>query len=164
MELNEKIELIDKFINGLRVNNFGTVPEILDGFQSFPELQSDTDLKYRIIENELTKLELAQKIRGGDNSVIGGYFVFQLLPIGIELVESNKSVADYYSKIDKEKTIELKIKEYSLEKLEFERTVREQEQRIRDLSEKLKVISLFQKYWWLIVTALGLGYSIGKLL
>lgn len=163
MELDEKIELIDAFLKGLKVSGFGTVPEIIGGYQNFPELKSDMDLNYRIIENEVTKLELAQKIRGGDNSVFGGYFVFQLSPKGIELIESLRSVVELYRQIEKEKTIDSKIKEHSLDKLEYEKTIREQEQRIRNLTEQLKMISLIQKYWWGIVTVFGVGYSIGKL-
>ena len=163
MELNEKIELIDKVLKGLVIKD-DTVPWIIDGNQINPVPRSEKDFKYRIIENELTVLELAQKISGGDNSVRGGYFFFRLLPKGIELIDSKKSVSELYSQIDKEKVLEMKIKEYSLEKLEYEKTIRAQEQRIRDLSEQLKTISLVQKYWWVLLTISGLGFSIGILL
>lgn len=162
MELNEKIELIDKVLKGLVIKD-DIVPWIIDGNQRNPVPRSEKDFKYRIIENELTVLELAQKIRGGDNSVRGGYFVFRLLPKGIELIDSKKSVSELYSQIDKEKVLEIKIKEYSLEKLEYEKTIRTQEQRIRDLSEQLKTISLVQKYWWVLITLFSIGLFVGKL-
>lgn len=164
MELNEKIELIDKVLKGLVIKD-DIVPWIIDGNQRNPVPRSEIDFKYRIIENELTVLELAQKISGGDNSVRGGYFVFRLLPKGIELIDSKKSVSELYSQIDQEKMLEIRIKEFSLEKLEYEKTIREQEQMLRDLSEKIKRMSLFQKYWWFVLTIFGLlSYSLGKYL
>jgi predicted nucleotide-binding protein len=99
MELNEKIDLLDKVLFGL-VNANGTVPEIIDGYNKFPISKSDKDWKYRIIEQELIKLGLAQKVKGGDNSTIGGYFVFKLLPIGFELIDSIKSVSELYDELN----------------------------------------------------------------
>lgn len=142
MNLNEKIELIDKVLLGLKTSNCFTVPELVDGFQKYPIPKSDIDLKYRIIESELISLKLAEKRRGGDNSTIGDYIEFRLLANGIELIESKKSVGELYSEIEKEKRVESKIKEYSLEKLEYEKTIRNQEQKIRDLTEKLQFINL----------------------
>jgi len=165
MDVNEKILLIDKFLNGLGVNlSCGTVPEMIDGFKKFPQRQSDKELKYRIIEGELEKLKLVEKIRGGDNSVINGYLIFKLTPLGFELVESKRSVSELYQQIQTDKSLETRLKEYSLEKLEYEKTIREQEKRIRNLSERLKILSLIQKYWWLIMTFLGLGILLGKLI
>jgi predicted nucleotide-binding protein len=99
MELNEKIELVDKVLIGL-VNANRTVPEIIDGNNKFPISRSEKDWKYRIIEQELIKLELAKKLRGGDNSTIGGYIVFKLLPKGFDLVDSIKSVAELYDEFN----------------------------------------------------------------
>ncbi|TRZ54171.1 hypothetical protein D4S03_00545 [bacterium] len=121
MELNEKIELIDKFLNGLKVQRFGTVPEIIDGFQKFPHRNSNKDLKYRIIEDELSRLNLAEKIRGGDNSVVGGYIVFQLSRMGRVIVEHGSSVSTLYKQLQIAEVKERKVKEYSLKKLEFNR-------------------------------------------
>jgi len=157
MEIEEKIVLIDKALNGLIASNCNTIPELIDGFQRFPHPKSEIDLKYRIIENELIIFGLAEKIKGGDNTTIGGYFKFKLLPKGIELIESQKSVKVLYDQSEKEKEVDLKIKEYTLEKLEYEKT-------IRDLTERLKVLSLIQKYWWLLFTFLGLGYSIAEII
>lgn len=164
MEIEEKIVLIDKALNGLITSNCNTIPELIDGFQKFPRSKSETDLKYRIIENELITFGLAEKIKGGDNTTIGGYFKFKLLPKGIELIESQESAKVLYDQSEKEKEVNFKIKEYTLEKLEYEKTIRNQEQRIRNLTEQLKVMSLIQKYWWLLITFLGLGYSIAEII
>jgi hypothetical protein len=164
MEINEKIVMIDKSLKGLISSNCKTIPELVDGFQNFPLPKSDKDSKYRIIENELISLGLAEKIRGGDNTTIGGYIEFKLTSKGLELIESKKSVKELYDQSEKEKGVDSKIKEYTLEKLEYEKTIRNQEQRIRDLTEQLKTISLLQKYWWVLVTFFGLGYSIAKVI
>lgn len=162
MEINEKIALIDKALNGLISSNWSTIPELIDGFQTFPQSRSETDLKYRIIEGELIALKLAEKVRGGDNSTIGGYIEFKLLPKGIELIESQKSVKELYDKNEKEMQIDSRIRVYSLEKLEYERTIRVQEQEIRNLTKQLKIMSLAQKYWWLATLIFGLGYLIAS--
>lgn len=160
--MNDKIALIDIALNRLFTSDFKTVPELIDGFQKFPLSKSEKDLKYRILENELIALNLAEKVRGGDNSTIGGYIEFKLSPKGMELIESQKSVQELYDKIEKESQLNSKIKEYSLEKLEYEKTIREQEQEIRSLTKQLNILSLIQKYWWLLTLLLGLGYLIAE--
>jgi hypothetical protein len=164
METKEKVIFIDKVLDVLNRTNRGTVPELLDGFQKYPEQGSDLDKKYRIVEHELIKHELAEKLEGGDNSTIFGYIHFALLPKGMEFVISKKSVAELYDKADSEKLTEQKTKQLTLEKLEYEKTIREQEQRIRNLTEDLKFMSLFQKYWWFVATFFGVGLALGKLI
>lgn len=164
METKEKIMFIDKVIEMLSQTNRGTVPELLKGFQRYPEQGSDLDKKYRIVEYELMKHELAEKLEGGDNSTVFGYIHFALSPKGMEFVVLKKSVSELYEKADSEKLTEQKTKQLTLEKLEYEKTIREQEQRIRNLSEELKIMSLLQKYWWFVATFFGIGLTIGKLI
>ena len=162
--MNDKIALIDTVLNRLFTSDCKTIPELIDGFQNFPLSKSEKDLKYRIIENELINLNLAEKVRGGDNSTISGYIEFKLSPQGMELIESQRSVQELYDKIEKESQLNLKIKEYSLEKLKYEKAIREQEQKIRDLTKQFNIMSLIQKYWWFLTSILGLGYLIAKFL
>ena len=164
MENEEKIIFIDKVLEVLNRTNTGTVPEIINGFRKYPNQDSDLDKKYRIVEYELLRLELAEKLEGEDNSATSGYMHFRLMPKGMEFVISKKSVAELYNKADNEKLTEQKIKQLTLEKLEYEKTIRCQEQRIRNLTENLKSISIIQKYWWLIATFFGLGLMLGKLI
>lgn len=162
METKEKVVIIDKVLAMLNLINIGTVPELIDGFQKYPIQKSELDRKYRIVENELMKLELAKKLEGGDNSTTFGYIHFSILPAGMEFVISNKSVAELYEKSDNENLTEQKTKQLTLDKLEYDETIRDQEQRIRNLTEKLKTVSLFQKYWWVIATFFCIGLTLGK--
>ncbi|WP_338731410.1 hypothetical protein [Mangrovimonas cancribranchiae] len=69
------------------------------------------------------------------------------------------------SDIEKQKNkLDLEIKILQKDKLEYEETIREQNDRIRNLTEDLKFISLIQKYWWVILTCIGIGWSLGEIL
>jgi hypothetical protein len=162
METEEKIAIIDKVLIMLNSTNIDTVPELIHGFRKYPDQNSDLDRKYRIVEHELMRLELADKVEEGDH-LINGYKYFKLSLKGMEFVISKKSVAELYVKADNEKLTEQTIKQLTLEKLEFEKTIRDQEQRIRNLTEKLNVVSLFQKYWWVFVTFFSVGLILGKM-
>lgn len=61
-------------------------------------------------------------------------------------------------------SLDLEIKLLQKRKLEYEEKIREQNDRIRNLTEKLKFISLIQKYWWVIVTCIGIGWYLGEVL
>ncbi|WP_298238440.1 hypothetical protein [uncultured Algibacter sp.] len=81
---------------------------------------------------------------------------------GFTKIESDlKSDSDL--KKDKE-SLDLEIKLLQKDKLQYEETIREQNDRIRDLTEKLKLISLIQKYWWVVLTCIGIGWSLGEVL
>lgn len=49
-------------------------------------------------------------------------------------------------------------------KLLHEETIREQNDRIRNLTEELKLMSLLQKYWWVIASCVVLGWSLAEIL
>lgn len=55
-----------------------------------------------------------------------------------------------------------KVKSLTVENLEFQKTIREQEQRIRNQTEQLNKWSLRQKYWWAITICFTIiGFVIG---
>lgn len=63
------------------------------------------------------------------------------------------------------KSIETKNLILENESFEYQRQIREQEQRIRNMSETDLKLSLWQKYWWLISGAVGvLGYFLNEIL
>ena len=159
MDLNEKILIADKVLFKLNEKRYGQIPELI-GRPSSPE----EDSKYRIIEDELIKMGLAKKIGGGDNSTIGGFLILEIKPKGLNLVLQEKSIKVLYSdQLDKTE-LENKIQALQLEELEYKRTIRDQEQRIRDLTEKTKFIKLVKGYWWILITFFPIGYLIGKLM
>lgn len=58
--------------------------------------------------------------------------------------------------------LDRKGKLLSIENLEFQKTIREQEQRIRNLTEQLNKWSLLQKYWWAMCICFPIiGFVIG---
>lgn len=93
---SEKSILIDAAIKKLAISN-GLLPELLDGFQNFPPFNSDLDRKYRIIENELLRFGLAEKIGGGDNSTLNGYLRLKITAVGQEFYLSQKSSLQLYN-------------------------------------------------------------------
>ena len=60
---------------------------------------------------------------------------------------------------EKEK-LELEISLLTKEKLEHHKKIREQQDRIRNLEEKIKIISLIKLYWWIIPTCIGIGIAL----
>ncbi|MBE7635176.1 hypothetical protein F7642_12670 [Tenacibaculum finnmarkense genomovar ulcerans] len=50
-----------------------------------------------------------------------------------------------------------KYPSYKSEKLEFDK-------KIRNLESQLKVTNLVKNYWWIIITAVGIGFSISEII
>ena len=67
-------------------------------------------------------------------------------------------------KDNESRNLESDLKSLQKESLEHSKTIREQEGRIRDLTEKLRLVSLFKQYWWVITTCIGIGWLIGEFL
>lgn len=63
-------------------------------------------------------------------------------------------------KESEEKQLEKDLKNLQKENLEYSKTIRAQESRIRDLNEELKFMSLVKQYWWFIGACIGLGYIV----
>ncbi|WP_299255310.1 hypothetical protein [uncultured Lacinutrix sp.] len=80
------------------------------------------------------------------------------------LSNQEKQETELELKIQEKEILDTEIKLLQKNKLKYEETIREQNDRIRNLTEKLKWVSLIQKYWWVIVTCIGVGWSLGELL
>jgi hypothetical protein len=156
MKEYEKIELIDKVLKGLNTTELFTVPELIDGFQKYPTSKSEQDSKYRIIEQEVINLKVAEIFGGGGNDSISGYYFLKITAYGLEFILGKKSIRELYEKKQLTSDQDKKIKELTLEKLKFEKE-------IRDLEFELKFTSLLKNYWWLIASAIALGITIAKL-
>lgn len=59
-------------------------------------------------------------------------------------------------------SLDFVLKKLQKESLEYAKTIRDQESRIRDLTEQLRFIRLVRQYWWFIGACLTLGFLIGK--
>jgi len=60
--------------------------------------------------------------------------------------------------------LESELKALQIENLEHSKTIRDQEGRIRDLSEKVKFVSLIKQYWWVVITCISIGWMLGEFL
>jgi len=96
MKEEEKISLLDQVLVALDKEGTGTVPELLDGFEKYPANNSQKEKEYKIIEGELVKFKLVKILEGGDNSIPYGYFRFEILPLGVDMVMNGISVARLY--------------------------------------------------------------------
>lgn len=65
---------------------------------------------------------------------------------------------DDKNKLEKEKLL------LETENLKHKLTIRDQEQRIRDLKEKNSIFQLIKNYWWLFLLLISIGFFIGKIL
>lgn len=162
MTAKEKYILLDKVLLILSKSNISSVPECIDGFGKFPDVTSELHSKYRIVESELRRFKLVEIAEGGDNSTTSGYYYFRLSATGLEFILNKKSTKELYEAEELSKQKKERLEELSLDQLEFQKTIREQEQRIRNLTEELKFLSLLQRYWWVILVSSGLGISVGK--
>lgn len=59
---------------------------------------------------------------------------------------------------------ENELKRLQKESLEYQLTIREQQDRIRNLEEKTKFIELLKGYWWVIGISIGIGIGLKELL
>jgi len=105
MDIEKRVELIDKVLPKLYKNGAGTVPESLHGFQRFPQSNSAELYQSKFIEQELLQLKLAEKIDGGDNSYAHGFLILKLSYLGANLVMDSKSVLEFYAIEKKGKNI-----------------------------------------------------------
>ena len=64
---------------------------------------------------------------------------------------------------EKRRKLKDKIDVLNYESLKHKKTIREQEDRIRDLTEQLTFINLLKSYWWVIGIGFGFGLAIAKL-
>jgi len=58
--------------------------------------------------------------------------------------------------------LDIDIKILQKENFKYQKTIRDQNDKIRDLSERLKYVSLLKHYWWLITTSIGIGWILGQ--
>jgi len=71
-------------------------------------------------------------------------------------------VTEYENEEEKNKLEKEKLS-LETENLKYKQTIRDQEQRIRDLNEQNSTFQLIKNYWWLLLLLLSIGYFIGKI-
>lgn len=109
MTIKEKANLLDKVIKGLHESYLDTVPEILYGYQKFPEQRSQEDLMCRVIENAMVANKLASLLTQEPNNRIMGYYNLLLTPLALELLYDHKSCKLVLDERDRLTKIELEL-------------------------------------------------------
>jgi hypothetical protein len=67
------------------------------------------------------------------------------------------------AKLDSKAQLETDILKLQKESFEYQLTIREQQDRIRNLEEKTKFIELLKGYWWVIGVSIGIGIGLKEL-
>lgn len=91
-----------------------------------------------------------------------GYEIFKNGGWKEHLDRKSKNVAIELAKVAKKEDLEIEIKLLQKDNLEYQKKIREQSDRIRDLDEQIKFISLIKLYWWLIPTCIAFGIFLAK--
>lgn len=67
------------------------------------------------------------------------------------------------AKLDSKEQLETEILKLQIDSLEYQLTIRKQQDRIRNLEEQNKFIELLKGYWWVLIICLGIGRLLGML-
>lgn len=73
------------------------------------------------------------------------------------LSDKEKQETELELKTQEKDKLDLEIKSLQKENFEYQQTIREQNDRIRNLDEQIKFISLIKLYWWLIPILISIG-------
>lgn len=149
-------EIIDAILLTLN-NNIGVdVTRDFGKVKRQSNLELSTDTQRRIL-NLLSSKNLARidnsKGKGSDPGI-------SLTTEGSEIISEFGSYSNFRLRKDLESERDSKIKDLTLDKLEYERTIQEQNKRILYLTEKLNHWSLLKNYWWFLGIILTFGLLI----
>ena len=67
-------------------------------------------------------------------------------------------------KTEQKEDLETELKTLQKESLEYLKTIREQSDRIRNLDEQIKILSLLKQYWWFIGICITFGVYLKDIL
>jgi hypothetical protein len=138
MTTEERISLMDKALQALKRNSRGSIPELLDGQNQFPNPDTEKDLDYRAIEYELLERELIEETpdtqKYGRNGGINGFLYLQLSGKGKNLLSKGKSIGDIIRKEEKKESDEDELKQLQLELARFQKEMIEKEREIKSLT------------------------------
>ncbi|OBX22052.1 MULTISPECIES: hypothetical protein [Bizionia] len=157
MEHTNEDKIINFIISLLKFGEFSSVNP-LDIRLEF-EIENSAELSriFKIAESEgliekrsRTYIGLTKK--GFDIQKSGGWIKH------LESIESEKQ-----KMLDKD-NLDLEIKVLQKDNFEYQHTIREQNDRIRNLTEELQFVNLIKQYRWLIGACIGLGWFLGEIL
>jgi hypothetical protein len=132
MTKEEKIEMIDKFLKELDKKEIGSLPELLNGFQKYADVNSLEEKKHKILESEVLELGIARIFGKGIRTKDSyGFYTLEILPKGTELVLNGKSVKDIYDREEKKEMMDKELKELQLKNAKLDNDLK-QFQSIKD--------------------------------
>lgn len=156
-----KKEYIYNFLKHLNENG-ETSYDYLNDVNNEYDLQSDYEIIDIIKENDL--------IRSKKNGVFDYDAIVYITEKGKNVLKFD-SWKEYEESLKIDKDLEIKKQKVKDEndlltnsELKYKEKIRNQQQRILDLDEQLKVFSLFKKYWYFIVGAITIGIAIAGFL
>lgn len=167
-ESNKKIEKLDfilakliqskVFVGSNDLHASGKYDEYNDDINKIKEDFSD-------LQSEFYKANASEKLAGQDDELIcycpkttkfkreyGGFVNYYLKLKESKLKRESESIKDQNRQDDKDE-----IDRYKLEEFKYKKE-------IRRLEEEIKISSLLKNYWWLIISAIGVGTAIGRFL
>jgi flagellar motility protein MotE (MotC chaperone) len=143
--------IIDIAISEMNLHSFSKIP--------FNKIIDDLKVSKREVINAVDLSEIKGLLEFSGNNHIAA----KLTLFGSEIVKNGGWLKYIESeKVKKEKTeskesLDNELKILQKESLEYQKTIREQSDRIRNLDEQIKIINLLKEYWWFIGACIIFG-------
>ncbi len=163
--MNDNIDvLINKNLNLLSLAAMGEMEEHEflneDGIElaySTSKINDKVLIKHMLKEDLITVSDTTSKITPLGDKIVkkGGWLV--------ELQKRNSQIKKEFKKTELKESLEIDIKLLQKDNFEYLKTIRNQNDRIRNLEEQIKTISLLKLYWWLIPTCIVVGIFLAQI-
>ena len=161
MEITDKdIEKIDFILNRLVEHDVNVIANDLYKEGYYDEYNNDTELiekDFKFLQSVYQNIGIGKIVDTKDSECIFSDSRAILLHKNGGFKKYFENLKANQSKDNERQLLKDKIDKLKLEELEYKET-------IRSLEEELKISSLIKNYWWLILSAIGIGISIGKFL
>jgi hypothetical protein len=131
----------------------------IDGQNMYSLFESRSDAEYVCSILESNKLLRVNRVDQGITSLL-------YTELTCDCVANDRLTKELMQQeqIDSKAQLETEILKLQKDSLEYQLTIRGQQDRIRNLEEQIKTIELLKGYWWVLLICLGIGTYIGTLL
>ena len=167
MEINDKdIEKLDFILNRLVSRDVNVIANDLHKEGYYDEYNNATELiekDFKFLQSVYQNIGIGRIVDTKDAECIFPDSRAILLHKNGGFKRYFENLKTNESKDNERQLLKDKIDKLNYESLKHKETIREQEDRIRGLSEQLTRINLLKAYWWVIGIGFGLGLLIAKL-
>ncbi|WP_445749976.1 hypothetical protein [Polaribacter sp.] len=153
MEHKEKVKYLDLVFKNIENTDKFTIENILHEKLSLSDNNID-DIGYNL-RLFGKKHELFTVLSSNKCDIF-----LQLTPKGEKLKAFEKGFEKFEESLDEKNTLEVENLKLQNEAIEYSKTIRNQEERIRNLDESLKIYDFVKKYWIVILIILLLIYKV----